>query len=176
MSLGFGGAGLSRPVVVEETSRTVSRSEGPGTFSATLEYALSEQIGVGVDHSRGFRLSPFSSGLSLTGATLRWYPLHAPQRIGEVRDQSYFFLKRVAYFVGASSGVISGTVKRTGDQVETLEGSGVYGGIQLGADYPWVPGTDFRVQVSSCTTLMSSAQEPASLLYFSISAGFLFRL
>jgi hypothetical protein len=136
LALGFGGAGLSSTVDTSEVgSVPVSRSEGPGMVDIFAEYPLSDRFALGLEHSRGFRLGPFSSGMSFTGVFGRWY-FNGPAPSLEASDteKTTLLVRRFVPFLGLGLGVGSGTIERDGDLVPTVSASGVYLGYRFGAD------------------------------------------
>ena len=171
-TLGFGGTGLSKIVKVNNVSRTIERSEGPGVFSIFGETFYSDNIGLGIEHSRGFRLGPFTSGLSFTGFYGRYYFFGpAPQAINSDGGESTIQYRKIAMFLGLSGGVGQGKVSRNADQVPNLTGSGVYMGIRVGADYPISDRLGLRPELIYNTTFMASEVNAPSLSEFALQLG-----
>jgi hypothetical protein len=172
-SMGFGGTGIAKVVKVNGTSNAIERSEGPGVLSIFAETFYSDKIGLGVEHSRGFRLGPFTSGLTFTGLYGRYYFFGpAPQAINSEGTESTILYKRYAMFLGLSGGVGQGKVSRNADQVPNLSGSGVYMGIRLGADYPLGDRWGIRPELIYNTTFMESEVGAPSLTEFALQAAF----
>jgi hypothetical protein len=150
-AMGFGGQGLVQVV----NGKSVQRSEGPGMLALSLETLLKDYLSLGLDHSRGFRLGPLSSGVSFTGLTGRWYFGPAPS-VSRVSEQgATLFVRRFAPYLGLGAGVAFAKITRSNDLVPETENSGMYIGYRAGVDYPLSPGLLARTEVSYATTLQS---------------------
>ncbi len=155
----------------------MSRSEGPGTLGFFVETFLTDKVGFGVDHTRGFRLGPFSSGLNFTGIYARYYFLGpAPQAINSDGEHSTILYKRYAMFLGWSGGVGQGQVSRNADQVPNISGTGVYMGIRAGADYPMGDRWGIRPELMYHTTFMASEVNAPTLTEFSLHCAIFWSL
>jgi hypothetical protein len=176
-SLGFGGAGLTKSVLVSSRSTLVSRSEGPGVFSLFAETLLTDKSTFGVEHSRGFGLGPFSSGVSFTGIMWRRYFLGpVPSVIPSKDGRSTLFIKRYIPFVGLASGVAMADISREQDQVGNVKGTGVYFGTKFGLEYPLSRGMGIRPEIIYNMTMMNSSPIPSSLSEFALQCGFYYAL
>ncbi len=172
-SIGYGGAGLSSTANVDGTLTSVSRSEGPGMASVFVDELLTDYLDFSLEHIRGFRLGPFSSGVSFTGMAFRWYfwgP--APNGNPDTKTETTLFVRRYTPFVGLATGVALADISRTNDLVPRVTGSGAYIGIRLGADYPIRPGFGIRPQITTSTTFFSSVSPPTKLSEFALECGF----
>ena len=176
-SLGFGGGGISSLTTINSSTTTVNRSEGPGTFSFFVDYLIHEHFTLGVEHLRGFRLEPFSSGVSFTGVTGRWYFMApAPNLQKTSLTESTLHFKRFTPFLGLSTGVASGTIHRDRDLVPDITGSGVYFGYRLGLDYQIAPGFGLRPEIAVLNTLSSAASPKNQVAGFTGQLGIFFYL
>ena len=171
--LGYGGAGITKVTTVGEDKQSVKRSEGPGTFSLFVDYVLSDTVGIGLEHNRGYRLGPFSSGVSFTGINTKWYFRGTAPSVAKVSETgSTLLVKQFSFFIGLGSGVATGSISRDDDLVPTLSSSSMYIGFLLGADYPLSAGVVLRPQITSYSSFSSSSTtSPASLSFFSFGAG-----
>ncbi len=175
-SLGYGGAGITATTPVGTVDTSVKRSEGPGTVSLFLDYMLSDDLSVTFEHNRGFRLGPYSSGVSFTGFSGRWYFKSPAPSMAKSSESTTLLVKRYSFFVGPGIGVASGTINRSDDLAPVISGSGVYFGLVLGADYQVSPGVVLRTQIQSYSTISAAKIHPASLSYFSFGCGIYFFL
>ena len=129
---------------------------------------------LGLEHNRGYRLGPFSSGVGFTGINTKFYFRGRVPTVAEKsKTGSTLLVKSFSFFAGLGSGVASGDIKRDDDLVPSINSSGIYIGIQIGADYPIAPGIVLRPQITSYTTFSSSSKtSPAELclLYTSDAA------
>jgi hypothetical protein len=178
--LGYGGAGITKAEAVgtSDAKQSVKRSEGPGTISLYVDYVLGDRATLGFEHLRGYRLGPFSSGVGFTGINTRWYFRNPVPTVGKSTDGgSTLLVQQYSFFVGLGSGVAVGTINRDDDKVPSIQSSGVYIGINFGADYPLAPGIVLRPQITSYSTFSSSSKtSPADLSFFSFGASVYFFL
>jgi hypothetical protein len=177
LGIGFGGTGVEKQVETEELGRTVAKkSEGPGMFHIVAETLWGPRFVIGFEHSRGFRMGPFSTGIGFTSATLRWHYLGAAIQSRRQNESVSLFVKKWSPYTGGSFGLAAGTVNREGDQVPSVSASGVHFGLKNGVDYAYRPGMNFRWEVSYSTTFFQAQTFPATLSEFSLWMGFLFPL
>ena len=191
--LGLGGAGITKTpsssastttstdtttsTSTDATSTSVQRNEGPGVITLGIEKILSHRYTLAFDHSRGFRLGPFSSGVSFTGFTTRYYFDAVPWGAKETKGQPTIFVKRLFGYIGGGIGVATGTIERTNDLVPNVSASGVYLGIRFGYDIPLNQfGTGIRPELMLSQTIASSATDPSSLSLFFLGCQFYFQL
>ena len=180
LSLGYGGAGIARaaapatpgvPAVLAAT-----RSEGPGTISLSIDYLFSDILSAGVEQSKGFRLGPFSSGMTFTGIFGRWYFLGPAPSVADASNnpggETTIFVKKFSPFVGPAVGLGTGTITRTGDLIPDVSGSGIYFGYKLGADYPLARSVGIRPEIVYNTSLTGTDQ----ITEFSAQCGIYFFL
>ncbi len=173
VALGLGAAGIDTTATVSGTSTSVQRSEGPGTLGLSLDYMVNDQVSIALDHERGFRIGPFSSGVTFTGLTGRWFfkgPM--PSVAQKSPEQSQLIIHRFIPFVGLGAGVAQGTISRTNDQVAEISASAVYFGYRIGAEYQLLPGLVLRPEIHHSFTMMYPGQ--LSLLALQCGALFFF--
>jgi hypothetical protein len=171
-SIGFGGTGITKIVSVDGADTKVDRSEGPGVIAVSLERLVSRQFVVSVDHLRGFRLGPFSSGIGFTGVTLKWYFLSPAMPLQPMRSDATTIMSRTfSPYAGGSTGIADGTAVREADKVQEISASGIYLGVRGGVDYALTPTMALRAELSLSQVLFSSALVKSSVQEFSIRAG-----
>ena len=171
-AVGFGAGGTVQDVVRNGAIEPISRSEGPGSFSLSLDWLLNERVGLGVEHQRNFRVAPFSSGVSLTGLVGRWYlggpapDLQSPD-LGAAGAR--VLVQRISPFVGVSTGLAFSMIERENDLVSEIRGSGLYLGGRVGAEYPLGRSLGLRPEAAYSTTLQSKG----GVAEYHLSIGFL---
>jgi hypothetical protein len=131
---------------------------------------------MGFEHMRAIGLGPFSSSASLTGITTRWYFFGpAPSVVAPTAGGTSLFIKRYSLFVGITAGVAQATLERDDQVIAVISGSGAYGGMKIGADYPTGQGTGLRPELSYASTTFtqsfSSSIAPPTLTQFSIGCS-----
>lgn len=178
--LGYGGTGITQTSTTNTAQGTVKRSEGPGIMMIGLERIMSDTITLSIDHMRGFRLGPYSSGVSFTGFAGRYY-FQGPAPWGakeiDTKKETTLLVKRFHPFAGMAAGIASGTIDRPGDAVPSVSASGIYVGIRVGADVPFTPtGIGLRPEIASSFTLLKGLVDPSSLSLFSVGCSFYFQL
>lgn len=177
LALGIGGTGMKKLAEVDGGTRLVERSESPGIFNLYLESLVSDSLGFGVEHSRGFRLGPFSTGLSFTGLTGRYYLFGgAPSLSANVTSESTVLIREFALFLGGGTGVAQGKITRDADRVLNISGSGVYVGMKVGADYPWKLDMILRPELIYNMTFFSSDTTAPTLTEFALQCSILIPL
>lgn len=180
VNLGFGGAGITanRDITPDDdvvSLVTVQRAQGPGLLAIYVDQIISQNWAVTLEHFRAFTLAPFSSRVYFTGASLRYYITPTIEPIAPPSDESILRIKRIAFYVGASSGVAIGTIKLEGDLVPSVTSSGIYFGGKLGAEYPLSSSMGFRTEVVYAFTLATAGQYPSAMSQFGAQLGvFLF--
>lgn len=172
---GFGGTGLSKSVTIEEESITANRSEGPGVFGVSLETMLGDKLSIAIEHRRGFRLGPFSSGVGFTDFTWRWYLLGSGFALVPPPAKEYIFTPKWSYFAGVSVGLAFGKVTREEDLVQEVETSGATVGTKVGADYHYRKNILFRPEVIYSTTFINTSQVQSSMSEFGLMFGTVFK-
>lgn len=183
-TLGLGGAGIDSAAQIDDgqgdggqLTVPVSRNEGPGVASIFVDRLLSDRYTLGFEHIRGFRFGPASSGVSFTGVMWRWYWSGlAPSVISAGDGGSILLVQRFTPFVGLMGGIAQGTVDRQSDLVPQVNGSGVYMGLKLGADYPLSPGITLRPEISTAGTFLSQGATQTTLKLFALQCGIMFNL
>ncbi len=176
-SVGFGGSGIMSVVQLDGASQIVERSEGPGIFMLFVDRFLSDYYNIAFEHSRGFSLGPFSMGSAFTGVALRYYFWGPGSTVPHVDgEETVLLVKRFTPYAGVATGVATADIKREGDLVPNVSGSGVFMGIRLGADYPMAAGWGIRPEITFSTTFYQSPTLPATLSESSIGCGIYFFL
>lgn len=172
--LGLGGQGIKKQTTtVEDSLTTVERSESPLTGQIYLDRLILPNWTLGIEHSRGFRMGPFSSGIGFTSGIVRWYYLAPPPEPSrQLKSLSTFFQRRWSPYGGFSTGVAFGQVVREADLVPSVSESGVHIGFRGGADYLYKPSMGLRAEVTFQTTLFQNQVRPGYLQEFSLWAGF----
>lgn len=171
-SLGFGGSGIAQAVQLNGASTVVERSEGPGIFSFFFDRFLSDYYNIAIEHSRGFTLGPFSMGSSFTGIALRYYFWGVGSNVAKTDGtETVLLIKRFTPYAGIATGVASAEIKRDGDQVPSVSGSGVFMGFRFGVDYPMAPGWGIRPEITFSTTFYQSPTLPSTLSESSVGCG-----
>jgi hypothetical protein len=161
-SIGLGGAGVTNIVYDPSTGANVpvARSESPGVFSLSVDYPLSDRWLISVEETRGFRVTPFSSGAGFLGLAARWFFLSPVPQFSNAKAQPDFtriLIQGFAPYIGLGAGVASATVDRTNDQIPEVTNSGVYTGFKLGAEYPLSWGSGLRIEAGSSQTFSSTS-------------------
>ena len=117
-------------------------NEGPGSFSAFIEYPLHSRLSVGAQHVRSLKndAGEVSTAVSLTGLTARWYPLSSGPSGGESALRAVkesIKSENIALFVQGAAG-FSQTSLRTKRVEDRGKGTsvGVYLGVETGLELP----------------------------------------
>ncbi len=153
------------------------KSEGIGMFHLFAERLWGPRFVVGVEHSRGVRLGPFSAGVGFSSAVLRWFYLGpAPDVHHGENEQSQIFVKRWSPYTGGTFGIAEGTIQREGDQVASVSSSGVHFGIKNGIDYSYSPKMMWRWEISYQSTFFQDPVRPATMTEFSLWMGLIMPL
>jgi hypothetical protein len=173
VGLGLGGTGITKQVETEELGITVAeKSEGFGMIHFFVEDIWRMRYVVGLEHSRGFRMGPFSSGVGFTSATFRWHYLRTAPSVSKVDDiSSTFFVKRWSPYTGGTAGIAFGEIRREGDKIPRVSSSGVHFGLKNGVDYLYRPNIGLRAEVSYATTFFQAPVFPARMTEFSLWLG-----
>lgn len=157
---GYGQSAIQRDVLVDGEVQSVIRSEEPLAVRLGVEGLLSDQVAVGVYHSRGVRLGPISSGVSFTGIEGRWHFLSpVPFSVREAANDSQMVRQEWSPFIGVGLGVASASVFRELESVQTVSDSGIYFSGNLGVELALSPGLSARAELSY---LMGSGSPSAS--------------
>lgn len=174
IAFGYGGTGITKNLTINGNAITVNKSETPGVISFNWDFQWSDRLLITLEHIRGFRLGPFSSGVGLTGISSKWYfrdPI--PSMIKTSSSDSTLLIKQWSPFVGGALGIASGEINREGDEVSSVSSSGIYFGLRTGADYQYEANRVLRTQISFSSTIPAST--PYSQVFeFSMSAGIIF--
>lgn len=126
---------------------------------------------VGLEHARGFRMGPFSSGVGFTTLYYKWHFMGPAPEVFKSSDTSTLFIKRWSPYVGPSIGLASGRIKREGDEIPSVSSSGVAFGIRFGTDYLLRPNLGMRLEISGSQTIFQSETLPANMNQFSLWYG-----
>lgn len=175
-TFGFGGSGIEKTVVVGNEKFDVSRAETPGMFGLSVEGFISKNYTLAVSHRRGFRLGPFSSGVSFTGLILRRYFYNPPPIIPDKSLSSSVTIQTWAPFIGLGSGLAHATTERETDVVKTVSSSQVYFGLHVGFDYQISPTLILRPEIFTSSSFIDVSDTPATIEEFGIVCGFHFKL
>lgn len=171
-SLGFGGSGLTQVTTVQDSLTIVERSEGPAVISLFADRLFSDFFSLGIEHTRGINFAPFSMGSSFTGVSGRWYFWGPAASVANTEgENALLVIRRFTPYVGGAVGAALATIRRENDLVPSLEGSGLYFGIRIGADYPLGPGLGLRPEILYSTTIFQSPTLSSSLSEYSIGCG-----
>jgi hypothetical protein len=171
-SIGFGGSGLSQVTSVQDNLTVVERSEGPAVLSLFADRLLTDYLSLGLEHTRGINFAPFSMGSSFSGFTARWYFWGPAASVASVEgDKPVLLIRRFTPYIGGAVGAAMATIRRENDLVPLIEGSGVYFGLRIGADYPLAPGLGLRPELIYSTTIFQSSALSSSLSEYSIGCG-----
>lgn len=170
--IGYGGAGVKDTVDVNGTLISAEKSEGPGVGSLFVENLFDDNFSMGLEHSFGFRMGPFSAGVSFSGLTSRWY-FYGPAlfRVDASDERTTFFTKRYALYYGLGAGIANAYLNRTNDAVSNISASGVYFGPKLGADYSYSKQVGFRYEFSYLSTFISTAATSPKLTELALLFG-----
>ncbi|MCB9025294.1 MAG: hypothetical protein H6625_03180 [Bdellovibrionaceae bacterium] len=171
---GFGGTGIKKTVDLDQGNVDASRSEGPGVIGISLEKVVSDRWSLAIEHRRGFRFGPFSSGVGFTDVTYRWFYMAAAPALVLKSSDSYIFTKKWVPFLGFSSGIAFGSIHREGDKVSSVDSSGIIMGTKLGIDYHYKSNMILRPEVIVSSTFMNSGNVPSSMSEFGLMFGALF--
>ncbi len=174
-SIGIGGTGLKKVVPVDGVETNVARSESPGVFSLFIDKLYSDSWSFSFEHSRGFRFGPFSSGVSFTEVTSRWYPFSPVMHLtNSAEEKSFLFVKRYSPFVGGGLGIAAGSISREGDVISQVDASGIVMSFRGGFDYSMSPDFAIRPEITYATSIMATGTYPSILSKFAITCGFVF--
>lgn len=173
---GYGGSGLDKTITVQNQQFDLSRSESPGMIGLSIETFIENQWSLAFSHRRGFRLGPFSSGVTFTGFILRRYFYHqAPILPGKDLSTS-LTVQTWAPFIGLGTGLADATTVREGDVVTNVSSSAVYFGVHVGIDYPISPTLILRPEIFTSSSFIDVSTNPSTIQEFGVVCGFHFRL
>jgi len=174
-TLGLGGTGIRSSAEVEGATTQVERSESPGAFSLFADRTINDYWTASFEHIRGFRFGPISSGLSFTGVGTKWYFWSpAPNYTDVPAESSHIHIQQLTPFIGLSTGIASGSIKRANDKVSSVSGSGIYLGGRSGFDYTIEPGFGIRSEGSLSFTFTYAEKPATTLAEFSLRIGVFF--
>ncbi|MBN8540508.1 MAG: hypothetical protein J0L82_08990 [Deltaproteobacteria bacterium] len=171
-SVGFGGSGVTQVATVNEQLTIVERSEGPAVISFFADRLMSDYFSLGLEHTRGVNFAPFSMGSSFTGLTGRYYFWGPAASVAESEGtEALLLIRRFTPYAGVGIGAAMASIRRDNDLVPNIEGSGLYFGLRLGADYPLAPGIGIRPEFLYSTTIFQSPTLASSLSEYSLGCG-----
>ncbi len=173
---GYGGSGIDKTVIVAGESFDLSRAETPGMFGLSIETFIAPKYSLALGHRRGFRLGPFTSGVSFTGFTLRRYFYNPPPVIPNSKLGSSVTMQTWAPFIGLGSGIAMAKTERETDVVADVTSSQIYFGIHIGFDYQITPQLILRPEIFTSSSFIDVSDTPATLEEFGVVCGFHFRL
>lgn len=175
--VGLGGSGIDKDITNDSGDTiTVNRADDPGMMGLSVEGFLNDKWSLALSHRRGFKFGPFSTKVSFTGVIARRYFGRAPFIPSKKLENSAVLMRRWAFFAGLGGGVAQGSITRDEDAVKTVQGSGVYMGVHLGADYHLRPNLILRPEFFTSGTFMNDSVSPTTLNEYGIVIGFHFRL
>jgi hypothetical protein len=173
---GYGGSGIEKTVIVENSNFDLSRAETPGMFGVSIETFIAPKYSLALGHRRGFRLGPFSSGVSFTGFTLRRYFYNSPPIIPHSKLGSSITMQTWAPFIGLGTGLAVAKTERETDVIPNVTSSQIYFGIHIGFDYQISPNLILRPEIFTSSSVIDVSDTPATLEEFGVVCGFHFRL
>lgn len=169
---GFGGTGINTTRQINGVDIDVQRSDAPGVYGVYIEHPLSFNSSLAIDHTSGFTLSPFSSGVEFTGMSYRYYwPGEMPSMRKSVTGESTLLVQKFELFVAGSLGIARGVINRQNDAIPEVAASGVYFGGRLGADYQMNPSIVCRSEIVFGSTMPSAGFVKATLSEFGLVSG-----
>lgn len=174
-AIGYGGMGVHQTQSIDGQDSAVDKSEGPGVLELFIDRRLTERATLGIDHGRGFRFGPASSGVSFTGLTYRWFfwkgaPFPTPTN----GQSSTIFVRALYPFIAFSSGLAAADITRHYDKVTNVTGTGVYAGFRIGFEIPMNNSWGIRPEMVSEQTIMPAESPPTSLSAYALQCGFYF--
>ncbi len=173
---GLGLTEIQKDVFIEDTVQNAKRSESPLTFQVMLEIDLSSKWTLGLRHSRGARLSPFSSGIGFTGIIGRRYFKSVRPYLTSSRQKDRVVFMDWAPFVGISSGFAVADTSRERDVVNIVSSSGFFMALHLGADYQMFSNFIFRPEIIYGTSLFDDTDQPATITQIGAFINLMFKL
>ncbi len=173
---GYGGSGIDKEVIVQNQKFDVSRAETPGMMGLSVETFVARNYTLALSHRRGFRLGPFSSGVSFTGLILRRYFMNSPPIIPDSKLSSAVTIQTWAPFVGLGTGLAMATTERDTDVVKTVTSNQVYIGLHVGFDYQISPNLILRPEIFTSASFIDVSDTPATIEEFGVVCGFHFKL
>lgn len=173
---GFGGSGIDKEIIFEGRSFDLSRAETPGMFGLSVESFIAPKYSLALSHRRGFRLGPFTSGVSFSGLILRRYFYNPPPIIPSLKLGSAITMQTWAPFIGLGTGLAIAKTQRDTDVVPNVTSSQIYFGLHVGFDYQISPNLILRPEIFTSSSIIDVSDTPATLEEFGIVCGFHFRL
>lgn len=173
---GLGDSSISKQVLVQDTFQDAKRSEAPGLVLLGVETTIRKNMTVGLRHTRGLKLSPFSTGVSFTGLYFNYYFLNPKPYLPPNTSKNSVTMMNWAPFVGVSSGLAVANTSREREVVANVSSSGFYMGINLGVDYHMYRRLILRPQIIYSTSLMDDTQHPATITEMGLMLSLIFRI
>ncbi len=174
--IGYGGSGIDKEVIVETQTFDLSRAETPGMLGVSIETFIATKYSLAFSHRRGFRLGPFSSGVSFSGLILRRYFYNSPPIIPTGGLGSAITVQTWAPFIGLGTGLAIAKTKRETDVIQDVTSSQIYMGVHIGFDYQISPNLILRPEIFTSSSIVDVSDTPATLEEFGVVCGFHFRL
>ena len=170
--IGFGGAGVKDTVNLNGVSVEVEKSEGPGVGMVFVDNLISDSSSLGLEYSFGFRLAPFSAGVSFFGVTWRSYVFGpALFHIDDSEEKTTLYAKKNAWYYGLNTGVATASITRTNDQVQNISATGFYFGPKLGIDHPVSKQLSYRFEFQYLSTFFATAPKAPSITEVALQFG-----
>jgi len=176
VGVGVGLTELAKDVLIEDTIQNANRSESPLVFQFLVEYDLNPKWTIGLKHSRGARLSPFSSGIGFTGLLGKFYFMKSRPYLSSPRTKERVTLMGWAPFVGLSSGFAVANTEREREVLSDIDSSGFYVALHAGVDYQMFTNYIFRPELIYATTLFDDTDQPATISQLGVVINLMFKL
>lgn len=175
ISGGLGDYTINKDVFIQDTVQKATRSESPGVLQLSVELNLNDKMSLALRHSRGFRIGPFSTGVSFTGLVYRYYFGRKPYLSSPEESNSVTFMNW-ALFVGGGAGYANANTSREREILKDISSSGMYFGFHVGADYHMYSNFIFRPEIVYSTTLFDDTEQPAKISEMALILGIVFKL
>lgn len=151
LSVGYGQSVLQKDAAVSGSIESITRNETPLAVAVGVDRPWGDRWLGGIEHARGVRMSPFSSGISFTGIHGKWFPglgpVTGPRNSEQKPSVTRILDGSLRPYVGLGVGVAIARVSRPDEVVTALEDSGVYFSPKLGAEFLQGPGRAGRVEL-----------------------------
>ena len=116
------------------------QSESPGAFSIYVGYSSDYRLFLGFEHVRSYSISPLSTGVSFSGAFVRWHFLNPIPTTWnrEGREESFLIRRSLSPYFGAGAGFAQSSLFPQNEVTkdDLLNAVSVYLGGKAGLEYP----------------------------------------
>lgn len=174
--LGVGFTDIAKDVSIEGTTQNAKRGESPLVAQFLIEYDLNSKWTLGLRHSRGARLSPFSTGIGFTGLVVRRYFSNKRPYLPSKRAKDRVTVMNWAPFLGLSTGFAVANTEREREVIANVDSSGFFIGVHLGVDYHMFANFIFRPELIYATTLFDATEQPATISQMGLVLNVMFKL